>query len=91
MLLLIPPSSNSIIEFKGEQFGGIWAGNLVYGWWSGGEIRRLILSTDGATVEDQQIVAEDFNLPIAMVQAQDGTIYVAEFGSGLISYLRPVS
>jgi len=89
MLTLVPPSSNSIIEFRSEVFDGEWDGDLIFAWWTGGEIRRLTLSPDGKSIEDRELVAADLGLPIAMAQAADGTIFIAEF-SGKISYLKPL-
>lgn len=89
MLRLVPPSSNAIIEFRGDFFQGSWQGDLIYAWWSGGEIRRLPLSDDGTAVEGEETIGDGFSFPLAMVQAPNGTIYIAEFGGGVISYLAP--
>lgn len=88
MLMLLPPSSNAIIEFRSDAFDGEWQGDLIYGWWTGGEIRRLALATDGRTIEGEELLAEDLAAPIAMAQAADGTIFIAEFSGG-ISYIKP--
>jgi glucose/arabinose dehydrogenase len=90
MLLLVPPSSNALIEYRGDHFAGGWKGDLLYAWWTGGEIRRIKLAQDGRSVEDQEIVATGLSLPLAMVQANNaGIIYVIEFGSGKLIYLEP--
>ena len=90
MLRLVPPSSNAIIEFRGSDFGGEWNGDLVYAWWSGGEVRRLLLSSDGASIEGEEVITSGLSLPLAMVQhPETGIIYVAEFGSGTVTFLAP--
>lgn len=89
MLLLVPPSSNAVIEFTSDAFEGSWRGDLIYAWWSGGEIRHVDLSEDGQSVEGEEIVATDLALPLALVQVADGTIYSANFGDGSLTYLRP--
>lgn len=89
MLKLLPPSSNAIIEFRGGgAFDGEWDGDLIYGWWTGGEIRRLVMGDDGRTIEGEELLAEDLAAPIAMVQDATGTIFIAEFSGG-ISFLKP--
>lgn len=89
MLLLVPPSSNAVIEFNGAgAFDGEWDGDLVMAWWSGGEIRRLELEPDGRGIVGSEIIADGLLLPIAMAQRDDGVIFIAEFGAG-ISYLLP--
>lgn len=90
MLLLVPPSSNAIIEFRGQHFAGGWDGDLLYAWWTGGEVRRIQLAQDGRSIEAQEIVTTGLSLPLAMVQTDDrGMIYVVEFGSGRLVYLEP--
>jgi hypothetical protein len=90
MLLLVPPSSNSLLEVTEGVFPDDWQGDLLLGWWTGGEIRRLRLSGDGQTVEGQEIVLEGLGAPIAMAtDPSTGIIYIAEFGSGVITYLAP--
>jgi large repetitive protein len=90
MLRLIPPSSNAIVEVLGTAFPREWQHNLLYAWWSGGEVRRLLLGDDGRTVEGEEIMIQGLSGPISMAQdPSTGTLYIAEFGGGVISYAMP--
>ncbi len=92
MLLLVPPSSNSLLEVTEGVFPEDWHGDLLLGWWTGGQIRRLRLSDGGQRVEGQEIVLDGLGAPIAMAtDPATGIIYVAEFGAGAITYLAPAS
>lgn len=88
MLLLVPPSSNSLLEVTDGVFPEDWHGDLLFGWWSGGDIRRLRLADDGRRVEGQEIVLQGLGAPISMAtDPSSGIIYIAEFGAGVITYL----
>ena len=88
MLHLLPPSSDAIHEVHGPVFPDSWQGDLLYAWWSGGELRRVMLAEDGRTVEGEDIVLQDLGGPIAIAQHPDtGIVYVAEFGGGAITYI----
>jgi glucose/arabinose dehydrogenase len=89
MVQLVPASSDALIEFGGGAFGGVWDGDLIYAWFSGGEVRRLALGPDGETIDREEIVASGFVFPVSMVQGPDGTIYIAEYAGGVVSYLKP--
>jgi len=90
MLRLIPPSTNSVLEIEAGVFPDAWTGDLLIGWWSGGELRRMLLSGDGLSVESEEIVLQGVSAPISMVQDPiTGLIYVAEFAGGVITFLAP--
>ena len=88
MLKLVAPSSNSLIEVTGPPFPAAWHGDLLYGWWSGGEIRRLDLSDDGRTVLGEEIITDEMGAPISFAyDAERGVLYSADFGAGVITYI----
>lgn len=90
MLLLVPPSSNAILEITGDLFPSEWHGDLLYAWWSGGELRRVLLSDDGRTVQGQEVVVQNLSGPLSMAQdPRTGILYIAEFSGGIITYLAP--
>jgi len=92
MIQLVPPSTNSVLEIREGVFPESWEGDLLIGWWSGGELRRMILAEDGRSIVAQEIVMQDLSAPISMVQdPRTGIIYVAEFAGGTIRYLAPSS
>jgi hypothetical protein len=65
---------------------------LLVGWWSGGELTRMVLAEDGRSVVDEEIVLKGMSAPISMVQdPRTGMIYVAEFAGGSITYLSHAS
>lgn len=90
MLLLVPPSSNALLEVTEGVFPEDWHGDLLFAWWSGGDIRRLLLADDGQSVEGQEIVLQGLGAPLSMAtDPASGIIYIAEFGAGVITYLAP--
>ncbi len=91
MLWLVPPSSNALVEVGGTAFPESWQRDLLYAWWSGGEVRRLLLGDDGRTVVGEEIVIQGLSGPISMAQdPSTGILYTAEFGGGAITYSIPL-
>jgi glucose/arabinose dehydrogenase len=92
MLKLMAPSVNSLMEINSGVFPESWNGDLLVGWWSGGELTRMVLAEDGRSVVDEEIVLKGMSAPISMVQdPRTGMIYVAEFAGGSITYLSHAS
>lgn len=92
MLLLVPPSSNAILEIVNDSFPEDWQHDLLYAWWSGGEIRRVMLADDGREILGEEIVARELGAPISMAQhPETEIIYIAEFAAGVISFIAPGS
>lgn len=85
-------SSNGIIEYKADSFGGALKGSLLIANYSqGDEIVRVKLSPDGTAVEGSEHVAGGFSDPLPLAEGPDGTIYVGEFGSSTVTALVPRS
>ena len=83
-------SSNGIIEYKGSAFAGALQGSLLVANYSqGDDIVRVRLSADGLTALGIDSVAGGFSDPLPLVEGPDGTIYVGEFGSSVITALVP--
>jgi len=82
-------SCNGIAEYQGPALGGDLEGDLLYTEWTEGNLARAQLAPDGRSVDSVSTLAEDFQQPLDVTVGPDGTIYVAEFESGTVAYLRP--
>lgn len=85
----LPSSSDGILEYGANGFGGALAGDLIYGAFNDGTIRRIVLSGDGNSVISDTVIASGFNGPLDLVEGSDGTLYIAEFTGSQIAFLRP--
>jgi glucose/arabinose dehydrogenase len=85
----LPASSDGIAEYKPATFGGQMQGDLVYAAWVNGDVHRVKLSADGASVLADTTLAAGFANPLAVAVDTDGTIFVAEYGGNTISFLQP--
>ena len=82
-------SCDGIAEYTSDVFGGEMRGDLVYAEFTRHRVSRVHLSADGRSVLSTSMLGNEFNQPLDVAVAADGTIYVADFGAGLISYLAP--
>jgi glucose/arabinose dehydrogenase/N-acetylneuraminic acid mutarotase len=83
-------SSNGIIEYQGDAFGGALDGNLLIANYSqGDDIVRVALTADGTGVTKFESIASGFSDPLPLVEGPDGTVYVGEFSGGRITALVP--
>ena len=83
-------SSNGLAEYRSDAFGGALLGDLLYVEWVTGRVWRVMLSDDGASVEGiARLVPEEFEAPLDVAVAPDGTVYIAEQRAGRIAYLAP--
>jgi len=82
-------SCDGIAEYTSDVFAGEMRGDLVYAEFSFGRVSRARLSDDGRSVLSTSPLSAAFSQPLDVAVAADGTIYVADFAAGLISYLAP--
>lgn len=84
-------SSDGIIEYRSDAFGGAMQGDLVYVEWAQGRVWRVQLAPLGRGVAAiSQLVPDALNRPLDLVEGPDGTLYIAEMAAGRIAYLAPV-
>ena len=86
---LLPVSTNGIVEYTAGIFSGKLQGDLFYVALIDGLLGRIQLSGDGTSVVSQTTFADSFVFPLDVTVGNDGTIYVAEFGAGVITFLKP--
>jgi hypothetical protein len=90
-IAVLPPhcSCDGIVEYTAPTTGEVKTGDLLFVSWSLGALFRAQLSTDGRSVANVENIVGGFDALLDVTVGPDGTIYVAEFGAGRISYLRP--
>lgn len=86
---LLPVSTNGIVEYTAGTFSGKLQGDLFYVALIAGQLGRIQLSGDGSSVISQTTFADGFVFPLDVTVGSGGTIYVAEFGGSVITYLKP--
>jgi IPT/TIG domain len=91
-LILMPSSTDGILEYRADYFDGQLRGNLITSKYSGG-LYRVILTPDGRSVIPQS------NPPIALkigmqglsvAQAPDGTLIETRLVSNSLYYHKPI-
>lgn len=82
-------SCDGITEYTSDVFGGTMQGDLLIASWAQGELMRVQLSGDGESVTNVATLAEDLSGPLDVTVGPGGTIYIAEFSAGRITYLAP--
>jgi glucose/arabinose dehydrogenase len=85
----LPASSNGLVEYKLPLFGGQMQGDLLYVSWVENTLHRVKLSADGRSVLEDTMLASGLQNALDVAVGPDGTIYVAEYGAGRITYFRP--
>jgi hypothetical protein len=82
-------STDGIVEYKSDAFGGALKGNLISATYAGDQnLRRVILSPDGASVVQVQNLGAFVN-PLDVWADATGNLYVAEYGANRITMLIP--
>ena len=84
-------SANGTVEYKADKFCGALKHNVLISNYSvGDDLTRVKLAPDGRSVIAAGSIAGGFVDPLPVGQGADGTIYVGEFGAGLVTALKPV-
>ena len=88
-LLTLGSSSNGLVEYTGNAFGGQLNGDLLVAQFNG-NITRLNLSDDGQSATSETIPGlTGLATPLDVTIGPDGTIFVAEIGGDFIRVFRP--
>ncbi|MGD1910658.1 MAG: PQQ-dependent sugar dehydrogenase [Rivularia sp. (in: cyanobacteria)] len=102
-LITLGSSSNGLVEYTDDVFGGALQGSLIVTQFNG-NVTLLNLSDDGTSIEPlvdptagNQVIDDDGIFPLATGQSNpldvttgiDGTIWVAEFGNNNINVFAP--
>ncbi len=83
-------SADGVVEYTSDAFGGRLRGDLIYVEWAKGRVWRVTLAGDGASVVSiSRLVPDTLNLPLDVVVAPDGTVYIAEMGANQVTYYAP--
>lgn len=85
----LPASSDGLAEYTSNKFGGQMQGDLLYAAWVNSELHRVKLSADGLSVVSDTTLATGLLNALDVAVGTDGTIYVAEYGSNQITFLKP--
>ena len=102
-LAILGSSSNGLVEYTDDTFGGGLQGNLIVTQFNS-NVTLLNLSDDGTSIEpltdpteNNEVIDDDGIFPIATGQSNpldvttgpDGTVWVAEFGDNSINVFAP--
>jgi hypothetical protein len=87
-MLVLEPSSDGIIEYESNHFGGQLRGRLIIARYLG-ELWTVALSEDGeSALSDEILLDPNGGLDVAM--GPDGTLFVAKNGEKKVIYLEPL-
>ena len=90
-LLNLGSSSNGLVEYFGNAFGGQLNGDLLVAQFNG-NITRVNLSSDGTTATSETIPGlTGLSTPLDVTIGPNGTIFVAELGGDTIRVFAPSS
>jgi glucose/arabinose dehydrogenase len=85
---IFPPhaSANGIVFYEGRQFPTAYDDNAFITLLHRGELDRvqLLKAPDGDYLSNVEIFATGFDNPLALAVGPDGSLYVGEFGTGII-------
>ena len=88
-LLTLGSSSNGLVEYTGNAFGGQLNGDLLVAQFNG-NITRLNLSPDGFSATSETIPGlTGLATPLDVTVGPNGTIFVAEIGGNAIRVFQP--
>jgi glucose/arabinose dehydrogenase/N-acetylneuraminic acid mutarotase len=83
-------SSNGIVEYCSNAFGGALQGELLIANYSvGDDITRVRLAADGRSVASATRLAAGFSDPLPLATLADGTIFVGETAANRVTALVP--
>jgi hypothetical protein len=85
----LPASSDGMVEYKSNKFGGQMQGDLLYAAWVNSELHRVKLSSDGRSVVSDTTLATGLQNALSVAADTDGTIYVAEYGANKVTFFKP--
>lgn len=86
----LPASSDGLVEYKSNKFAGQMQGDLLYAAWVDSQLHRVKLSADGRSVVSDTTLATGLANALSVTTDNvDGTIFVAEYGAGKITFLKP--
>jgi glucose/arabinose dehydrogenase/N-acetylneuraminic acid mutarotase len=84
-------SADGIVEYTSTALCSLLKGDLLIAQYSVGDnVIAIQLAPDGQSVLSSSVVASGFNDPLPLTTGPDGTIYVGEFGGGLVTTLNPL-
>ena len=87
---LLGPSTDGLVEYRSNVFGGQMNGDLLTVGWVDNDLRRIRLGGGGQSVTSNTQLASGFANPLDVtMDPADGTIYVAEWGGNKITFLKP--
>ena len=90
-LLTLGSSSNGLIEYTGNAFGGALNGDLLVTQFNG-NVTRLNLSPDGTSATSESVPGlTGLSSPLDLTQGPNGTIFVAELGGDGIQVFAPTT
>ena len=88
-LLTLGSSSNGLVEYNSNAFGGQLNGDLLVAQFNG-NVTRLNLSNDGTSATSETIPGlTGLSTPLDVTVGPNGTIFVAELGGNTISVFAP--
>lgn len=87
-MVILQPSSNGVIEYDSNHFGGQLRGRLVIARYLG-ELWTVALSDDGETALSDPVLL-DVNGGLDVTMAPDGTLFVAKNGEKKVIYIEPL-
>jgi glucose/arabinose dehydrogenase/N-acetylneuraminic acid mutarotase len=83
-------SSNGIVEYRSDAFGGAMRGDLLIANYSVGDsITRIRLAPDGRSVAGASTLLTGFKNPLPLALGPAGTVLVGEHAGHLLTVLRP--
>jgi glucose/arabinose dehydrogenase len=83
-------SCDGLAEYTSGVFGGAMDGDLVMAEYENDRVSRIELSADGRSVVAVSTLVGGLSQPLDVAVGPDGTIYIAEFSAGRVSYLSPL-
>ena len=88
-LLTLGSSSNGLVEFTGDAFGGQLNGDLLVAQFNG-NVTRLNLSSDGTSATSETIPGlTGLSTPLDVALGPNNTVFVAELGGNAIRVFAP--
>jgi glucose/arabinose dehydrogenase len=86
-LLVLPSSTNGIIEFQTDHFGGKLRGHLIAGRYKGGLYDITLTSDRESAARGASLLIDQGG--IGVTQGPDGTLFVASYDAGEVLFHAP--